>query len=176
MTTATPRTVRALIARGDGPALGQPGRPDLDYAALGALCDHAARQLAAAGAVPGQAVAIVLPNGPEMAAAFLAVAGQAVAAPLNPAYTEDEFAFCMDDLDAGLLIVAAGEDTQARAAAARLGVRVVELAPGAAAGAFRFATLTASRCPRRRPRATAPTTSAWCCTPRAPPPGPRSCH
>ncbi|MDW8445146.1 MAG: hypothetical protein RML45_13470 [Acetobacteraceae bacterium] len=43
-------------------------------------------------------MAIVLPNGPEMAAAFLAVATAATTAPLNPAYREDEFAFYLEDL------------------------------------------------------------------------------
>jgi acyl-CoA synthetase (AMP-forming)/AMP-acid ligase II len=38
-------------------------------------------------------VAIVLPNGPEMAVAFVTVAQSATTAPLNPAYKEDEFAF-----------------------------------------------------------------------------------
>ena len=38
----------------------------------------------------GDRVAIVLPNGPEMAAAFLGVASGAVAAPLNPAYEGHE--------------------------------------------------------------------------------------
>jgi acyl-CoA synthetase (AMP-forming)/AMP-acid ligase II len=81
-------------------------------------------------------VAIVLPNGPEMAAAFLAVAGCAVAAPLNPAYTADEFAFYMEDLGARALIALAGAETEARTVAERLGVPVLDLLPGEAAGAF----------------------------------------
>jgi acyl-CoA synthetase (AMP-forming)/AMP-acid ligase II len=136
--TAALRTVDALIARGAGAAIGAPGRPDLDYAGLSAHLDAVAGQLAALGAKPGDAVAVVLPNGPEMATAFLAVATCAVAAPLNPAYTEDEFAFYIEDLGARILIVGAGVDTPARAAAARLGVRVVEaaVADGAPAGLF----------------------------------------
>ena len=38
-------------------------------------------------------VAIVLDNGPEMAAAFLCISAGATAAPLNPAYRADEFEF-----------------------------------------------------------------------------------
>lgn len=139
------RTVRGLIARGSGPALGQPGRPDLDYEGLGALADRAARQLAGAGVGPGDAVAIVLPNGPEMASAFLAVAGQAVAAPLNPAYTRDEFAFYMEDLSAKLLIVAQGVDTPARGAADDLNIRIVELHPDQAAGDFTLVDQSGTR-------------------------------
>ncbi len=36
-------------------------------------------------------VAIVLPNGPGMAVTFLAVSSMATSAPLNPAYSFDEF-------------------------------------------------------------------------------------
>jgi acyl-CoA synthetase (AMP-forming)/AMP-acid ligase II len=67
-----------------------------------------------------------------MAVAFMAVGSHAVAAPLNPAYTEAEFAFYMEDLGAKLLIV--GGDTPARAAAEGLGVPVATLTTGAAAG------------------------------------------
>ncbi len=133
------RTVRALVAQGQGPALGQPGRTDLDYAGLTAIIDAAGRALGGLGIRPGVPVAIVLPNGPEMAAVFLAVASHAVAAPLNPAYTEDEFAFYMEDLGAKLLLVLQGNDTPARAAAARLGIPVVEATPGVAAGSFTLA-------------------------------------
>lgn len=145
MTDAPIRTIEALVARhgaaGPGPALGAPGRPDLDYPGLAAQIAATAAQVAGLGIGPGEPVAIVLPNGPEMASAFLGVATAATAAPLNPAYTEDEFAFYMDDLKARALIVMAGVETPARAAAARLGVRVVELtvAEGAPAGAFTLA-------------------------------------
>ena len=122
------RTVDALIARGSGPALGAPGRPDLDYAGLARQIERSAGQLAGLGLGPGDNLAIVLPNGPEMASVFLAVASCAVAAPLNPSYTEDEYAFYMEDLGAKALIAMAGLDSPARAAAARLGTPVIEVA------------------------------------------------
>lgn len=133
------KTVRNLIERATGPALGAPGRADLSYEALGQIVDSAGRRLAGRGIGPGVPVAIVLPNGPEMAAVFLAVSSHAVAAPLNPAYTEDEFAFYMEDLDAKLLVTLEGDDTPARAAAARLGIPVADVVPGEAAGSFVFA-------------------------------------
>lgn len=72
-------------------------------------------------------VAIVLPQGPELAAAFLAVAACATAAPLNPAYVEKEFRFYLEDLHARALILPHGSDSPARAAARALGVPMVEL-------------------------------------------------
>lgn len=76
----------------------------------------------------GDRVAIVLPQGPELAVAFLAVACVAIAAPLNPAYLEKEFAFYLGDLRAKCLIVMVGDETPARSAATVLGVPVIELA------------------------------------------------
>jgi acyl-CoA synthetase (AMP-forming)/AMP-acid ligase II len=37
------RTVRALLGRGHGTALGSPGRPDFDYATLATIVDAAGR-------------------------------------------------------------------------------------------------------------------------------------
>ncbi len=77
----------------------------------------------------GDRVAMVLPQGPDLALAFLAVAAGATAAPLNPAYVEKEFRFYLEDLQARALILPQGSDSPARAAASSLGVRVIELTP-----------------------------------------------
>lgn len=131
-------TLADLIAARDpaSVALRAPGRAPLTSAALAALAERTRASLNALGIGRGDRVAIVLPNGPEMAAAFLAVATAATTAPLNPAYREDEFAFYLEDLRAKALIVPKGTETAARAAAARLNVPVLELVPGAAAGDF----------------------------------------
>ena len=69
-------TLRSLLSVGadDAVAISSPSRPSLDYAALRTHCDQIGRQLASQGLSPDDRVAIVLPNGPEMASAFLAVA------------------------------------------------------------------------------------------------------
>jgi acyl-CoA synthetase (AMP-forming)/AMP-acid ligase II len=54
--------------------------------------------LRASGLQPGDPVAIVLPNGLEYLATFLAVTrARLVAAPLNPAYKAEEFRFYLED-------------------------------------------------------------------------------
>ena len=128
------------------PALGAPGRPWLTYGALRALTGDVGAALHGAGIGRGDRVAIVLPNGPEMAAAFVAVAQWAVTAPLNPAYTEDEFAFYLEDLGARAIVLAEGYDGPARAAADRFGLTVLTLsvAEGAPAGAFSLTAGTAA--------------------------------
>ncbi len=78
----------------------------------------------------GDRVAIVLPQGQDLAVIFLAVAAGATAAPLNPAYVEKEFLFYLEDLQARALILPQGSDSLARAAADSLEVPVIELIPG----------------------------------------------
>jgi acyl-CoA synthetase (AMP-forming)/AMP-acid ligase II len=121
------------------PAIGAPGKVWLDGAGLRALAADVIDSLNRHGIGRGDRVAIVLPNGPEMASCFLAVAAGATSAPLNPAYKAEEFAFYLDDLRPLLLIAAAGDATPARAVAARLGIPVADLHPAdTAAGAFRL--------------------------------------
>ena len=94
-----------------------------------ALVDRAIAKLNELGVGRGDRVGIVLPNGPETAAAFLSVAAAAAAAPLNPAYRQDEFEFYLGDLRAKALIVEAGSASPAVAAAEKLGIALIRLAP-----------------------------------------------
>ncbi len=132
--------VRDLVLSGKDSdiALSAPDRPDMTHGALRHHCLSIRRQLAARGIGVGDRVAIVLPNGPEMASAFLAVASGLSAAPLNPAYKESEYAFYLEDLKPKLVLVAEGSDNPVRAAARALGIAVAEASvpDGAPAGAF----------------------------------------
>lgn len=62
-------------------------------------------------------IAIALPNGLEMALSFLAVTETGTAAPLNPAYKQEEFRFYLEDTNASALIVPSGGAEEARSAA-----------------------------------------------------------
>jgi acyl-CoA synthetase (AMP-forming)/AMP-acid ligase II len=136
-------SIAELLQRGaDGVhALTAPDRPPCTYDALRAHVEGTGRALHRLGIGRNDPVAIVLPNGPEMATAFVAVAGAATAAPLNPAYRADELEFYLTDLEARLLVVAAGVDTPARDVATRLKIPVAEIATDAArpAGLFDLA-------------------------------------
>jgi len=118
----------------------------LNYARLHDRVSRLAGALQRAGIRRGDRVGIVLPNGPEMAVAFLSAAVIAAAAPLNPAYSETEFEFYLSDLDAKGIIVQRGIDTAARAAAKKLGVTVFELCTdgNAGSGAFQLAGVPAA--------------------------------
>src|ERR1700722_19622762 len=134
------RSLRGLIASGrdDAVAIAAREAPPLTYAALRALIDRAVRALNDLAVGRGDRVAIVLPNGPEMATAFLSVAPAAASAPLNPAYRQDEFEFYLEDLKAKALIVEAGSDSPALRAAEKLGVKLITPTPEPQAGAGAF--------------------------------------
>ena len=85
-------------------------------------------------------VAIVMPNGPEMATAFLGVACGATSAPLNPAYRAGEFDFYLSDLNAKALIIQSGFDFPVREVAQARGIPILEVMcqPNAEAGKFSF--------------------------------------
>ena len=143
MTDYPADTVLDLLARGAdaAPAIGAPGRPSLTYAGLRDLARRTVADLNRMGIGRNDRVAIVLPNGPEMAAAFIAIAAGATTAPLNPGYKAEEFAFYLGDLNARALVIQQGMDSPARAMAAERGIPIVELVPGAdgPAGAFTLA-------------------------------------
>jgi acyl-CoA synthetase (AMP-forming)/AMP-acid ligase II len=111
------KTLLELLDAGEAtyPALIAPGRPAISYAALRTSVAELAGQLQALGIGRDDRVAIAMGNGPEMVIAFLAAATAATAAPLNPKYRADEFAFYYEDTRAKALIVAPGEGGEARA-------------------------------------------------------------
>ncbi len=124
--------------RPHAPAILGPGRPPLSYLGLLEQAHDVGRTLARHGIGPDDRVALVLPNGPEAAVAFLAVACGAACAPLNPAYREAELDFFLGDARARAVVVPAGETTPARAAAKARGLIVLELQAEAGAEAGRF--------------------------------------
>ena len=134
-------TIRRLLERGgDGdPAIGAPGRQPLDFAGLRTLADATVARLNALGIGRDDRVAIVLPNGPEMAAAFVAAGCGCATAPLNPAYREDEFDFYLGDLNPRALIVERGSESPAASVAAQRGIPVLRLATASGEPAGRFA-------------------------------------
>jgi acyl-coenzyme A synthetase/AMP-(fatty) acid ligase len=137
------RTLKDLLTNGadDAPALGAPGRPTLDYRGLRAVVADTLATLNALGIGRGDRVAIVLNNGPEMAACYMACASGVTSAPLNPAYRADEFEFYLQDLNAKALIVEQDSASPAVAVAQKLGVRLIDLVAAAdgPAGAYTLA-------------------------------------
>jgi amino acid adenylation domain-containing protein len=140
---STADTVTELISQrarltADACAIAAPGRAPLTFAGLELQIAALAAVLNAGGIGRNDRVALVLPNGPEMAVAFLGVACSAICAPLNPELTADEFAFYLGELQARALIVQDGSDTLARKVARERGIPIIGLTfdLDASAGAF----------------------------------------
>src|SRR5262252_7890612 len=74
----------------NAPAILAPARAPLSYSHLYQHIDKVGNTLRAMGLSHHDRVAIVLPNGPELAVATLAVAASATCAPMNPAFGAEE--------------------------------------------------------------------------------------
>ena len=134
------KNVRNLLHAGskNANAITAPNRPGLTYEALIKHVDQIGSELAGQGLTNADRVAIVLPNGPEMATAFLAVSSYMSAAPLNPAYKQSEYEFYLEDLNPKLVIVDENSSNPVKEAAIKLSIPVAEIkvAKDAAAGVF----------------------------------------
>ncbi len=130
----TAATIAHLLhsAPSAAPAIAAPGGRVLSFAALAALAERTVAALNAAGIGRGDRVAIALPEGPGMAAAFVTIAAGAAAAPLNPAWREGECRRHLEHLGARLL-VAAPEGGPAATAARGLGLGLAVAGEGGSA-------------------------------------------
>lgn len=128
-------------------------RPPLSYGRLFQHIRQIITQLNALGIGRNDRVAVVLPNGPDMAVAFLSIACAATSAPLNPAYREPEYDFYLSDLEAKALVVLDGMASPAIQVAQKRNIPLIKLMPLAneAAGLFTLSgtgqTLTAEAGP-----------------------------
>src|SRR5689334_20867678 len=135
---ATDLAHRLAPGADDAPAIAAPERTTLSHGGLRRVIGDTVARLNELGIGRGDRVAIVLPNGPEMASSFLAVACGATTAPLNPAYREEELEFYLSDLRAKALIVTEAEEGPSLTVARRHGAKVLRLRvpQGAPAGLF----------------------------------------
>ncbi|HZO75605.1 MAG TPA: AMP-binding protein, partial [Ktedonobacteraceae bacterium] len=88
----------------------------LTYRQLRDEVSRAAEYLSSCGVRPGERVAMVYPNSAEAIVLFLAAAIAGTAAPLNPSYKREEFAFYLEDTRARVLLVPPGGYPAAREA------------------------------------------------------------
>ena len=100
----------------------------ISYGELRRQVEAFAEALAASGVGRGDRVGIALPNGLPNIVAFLGASMAGTAAPLNPAYKEDEFRFYLEDTNARVLVLPPeGIDEARRAAADTVPVLTVEM-------------------------------------------------
>lgn len=99
----------------------------ITYGGLRQQVQDVAESLAAAGVSRGDRVGIALPNGLPNIVTFLATSLAGTAAPLNPAYKEEEFRFYLDDTNARVLLLPPEGLEEARAAAGGRRVLTIEM-------------------------------------------------
>ena len=120
MSAPNPSTLLDLLAE-SGPDRTAIIVPEKDlrvsYAALQAQVVAVAEGLAAAGVRRGDRIGIALPNGLPNVVTFLAASMVGTAAPLNPAYKEDDFRFYLEDTAARFLLLPPDGAEEARRAA-----------------------------------------------------------
>jgi len=107
------------------PAISVVDGPSINYGELYQQVADLSTALGKLGLGKGDRIAMALPNGLEVIALFLAASTVGTAAPLNPAYTREEFKFYLEDTNARALIVPRNGAEEARAAASE-GVVVIE--------------------------------------------------
>lgn len=132
------KTLKSLVKMHEDSAfcVGAPDRAWLTYGQLRQQAQHVANDLCAFGLRSTDRIAVVLPNGPDMAVAYFTIAQFGPVAPLNPSYRLDEFLFYLKDLNAKAIVLDEAYDGPALVAAKKLGILVVKLHPKAEAGAF----------------------------------------
>ena len=138
MTELTPVLELIKAANSESTAINAPGQEALSYGGLLQLVENTVVTLNRNGIRRNDRVAIVLPNGAEMAVAFIAVSCGATAAPLNPAYQKPEFDFYLSDLKAGALVVEENSNSPALESARELNIPVLQLNKGASLTAGEF--------------------------------------
>jgi acyl-CoA synthetase (AMP-forming)/AMP-acid ligase II len=111
----------------EAPAILAQDRTPLTYGGLYQHVDKMGRMLRMMGIGRHDRIAVVLPNGPELAVAIVTVAASATCAPLNPAYGTEELGGYFADLQPRALMTSAGIDTPARRVALSRGISVIEL-------------------------------------------------
>ena len=133
-----------LLANGSrGTAIAAPARAGIGHPELRVQAEAVGRQLRGAGVGADDRVAIVLPGGPAMASVFVCMAPWCATAPLNPAYTADEFEFHLKDLRARALVVEDGASATADVGAAvavaeAANIPVLRVVEADLAGSFRL--------------------------------------
>src|SRR5262245_11336634 len=128
---ASPTTLLGLLsgAPDDATAVILP-EPELrlSYGELKRQVEAVAGALAAAGVKRGDRIGLSLPNGLPNVICFLAASTAGTAAPLNPAYKEDEFRFYLEDTGARVpLLPPEGAQEARRAAGESIPILSVEL-------------------------------------------------
>jgi acyl-CoA synthetase (AMP-forming)/AMP-acid ligase II len=128
--TVATRIAQNVAIRPECPAIVMSRGKVLTYRALGEQIAAFGAGLRANGMGRSSTVAIMLPDGPELAVAIVATACHAVAVPLNPKLTATELDSLFAMLHVDAMVISNRVDSTARDVAARHGTRLLDAASG----------------------------------------------
>jgi len=120
----------------DAIALIAPTRRSLTYAELHTQVEVVVSTLNGLGIGRNDRVAVVLPNGSDMATAFIALIAGATCVPLNPELRVNEFEYLFTTLNIDALIIQSDITSPARGVAQVKGIPMIELRSKEVAGIF----------------------------------------
>lgn len=110
----------------DAIALLAPDRQPVTYGALFDAIIRINQYLTSKGISSGDRIALVMPNGLDMAITFLGILSTSAVAPLNPAYKYDEFDFYLSDTRAATLVADLSADSPAIEVAKRKNIELLD--------------------------------------------------
>lgn len=120
-------------------AIEDPERGPMSYEELMDQVSYTVRCLNGCSLSRNDRVALILPNGAEMAAAFLGVSSCATCAPINPQINAEELRFLLRDMKARALIASSEIDSRVLSVVDELGIKRIVLTPDTErAGRFRL--------------------------------------
>jgi acyl-CoA synthetase (AMP-forming)/AMP-acid ligase II len=119
--------VRQAQRHGDAIAIETLATTALSHAGLLARVTALMQALHSRGIRRGTRVAIVLPNGMDLAVSMLSVSSMATAVPLNPAYRRDEYRAYFDEIRVSHLLTLQQFPSEARAVAEKRKLPIIEL-------------------------------------------------
>jgi acyl-CoA synthetase (AMP-forming)/AMP-acid ligase II/thioesterase domain-containing protein len=111
------------------PAIVSSGFAPLTYRDLKRQLDSIRRQLRFAGFDRGARIGVFMPNGPEAVLAIVAAACSSIAVPLDPRLSPAEIDQRLDQLRLNALLMRQGSASEARQAAERRRLAIIEAAP-----------------------------------------------
>tara|TARA_B100001142_G_C14302369_1_gene643290 strand:+ start:363 stop:1856 length:1494 start_codon:yes stop_codon:yes gene_type:complete len=108
-------------------AISIPGQFEINYSKLKSLVNETSEQLNSFGTINEKPIVIVLGNNAEFIISFLSVTNtNAVVAPLNPEFTEDEFKFYLEDISPSLVITTENHKVISEAKSKNIPIGIVD--------------------------------------------------
>ena len=113
-------------------AISIPDKEKINYLELKTLVEETSKKVLSFGTQNEKPIIIVLRNNAEFIISFLSVTNtNAIAAPLNPEFTDEEFSFYLDDISPSMVITSEGHSVIKQANNKNIPVSIVSFDKGA---------------------------------------------